>query len=190
MILLATRKIIGRSEIERREDYIKPMKASLGETHPLVELTLDCLEYIPQDRPSAVGILRQLKEIETTFPQNCTNTKLQLMQEIDSKNEENVQIRQDFQRAIDRLQVQIEQKDEAIVQKDTQIAQIQAAKNQLQATVNHLQAEKEPCKKITSLSDEMHLLQIQSSEQRYWVTAARAKVNAVHIGVGISIYIV
>ncbi len=53
-----TQRLVARSEIERREDYIIPMKASLGETHPLVQLTLACLEYVSKDRPSAVVVLK------------------------------------------------------------------------------------------------------------------------------------
>ena len=56
-----TQKIVGRSEIERREYYIQLMQTALVETHILVKLTLDCLEYSPKDRPSAVGVLRQLE---------------------------------------------------------------------------------------------------------------------------------
>ena len=41
-----TRRIVDQSEIERREHYIQAMQAALGETHPLVKLTLDCLEYL------------------------------------------------------------------------------------------------------------------------------------------------
>ncbi len=70
----ATRRLVARSEIERREHYIKPMKAALGETHPLVQLTLACLEYDQEDRPSAVVVLRGLKEVGTTLPQNCLRT--------------------------------------------------------------------------------------------------------------------
>ena len=51
------------------------MKADFGKTHPLVQLTLDCLEYLSEDRPSAMVVLRGLEEVGTTvtpLPQNCT----------------------------------------------------------------------------------------------------------------------
>ena len=85
---LVTRKIVGRSEIERREDYIVPMKVALGETHPLVLLTLNCLQYRPEDRPTALTVLEQLVEVATTLPQNCTLTKLELIQQVESKDNE------------------------------------------------------------------------------------------------------
>ena len=74
-----TRRLVARSEIERREHYIQPMQTALGKTHPLVKLTLVCLEYDPEDRPSAVEVLRQLKEAGRTVPQNCSETKLELI---------------------------------------------------------------------------------------------------------------
>ena len=75
-----TRRVLGRTEIERREHYIQPMQADLGETHPLVKLTLECLEYDPEDRPSAVEVSRRLEVVGRTVPMNCTETKLELIQ--------------------------------------------------------------------------------------------------------------
>ena len=100
----ATRRIVGRSEIERREHYIKPMKAALGETHPLVQLTLTCLEFLPKDRPSAAVVLRGLEEVGTTLPQNCTQTKLELMQQVAVNDEEIQQVAAEKQAQIDQLQ--------------------------------------------------------------------------------------
>ena len=108
----ATRRIVGRSEIEHREDYIIPMKAALGETHPLVQLTLACLEYDQEDRPSAAVVLRGLEEVGTTLPQNCTQTKLELIQQVAVKDEEIQQVAErdahitQLQASIDRLQAE------------------------------------------------------------------------------------
>ena len=49
------------------------MKAALGETHPLVQLILACLEFDQEDRPSAVVVLRGLEEVGIVLPQNCTH---------------------------------------------------------------------------------------------------------------------
>ncbi len=101
----ATRRLVARSEIERREHYIQSMKASLGETHPLVLLTLNCLEYDQEDRPSAVVVLRQLKEVGTTLPQNCIQIKLELIQQAAGKEEE---IHQVAERVSNEKQTQID----------------------------------------------------------------------------------
>ncbi len=154
-----SRKVIGRTEIERREDYIISMKASLGETHPLVKLTLDCLEYDQEDRPSAVSVLRQLEEFGTTLSLKYNQTKLQLIHEIHSKE---VEIQQATERvaaekkaeinAIKRLHLEeIYQRDLGIHQlyseiaqtkrkKEAEVGQLQTSNEQLQATVDRLQA--------------------------------------------------
>ena len=86
-----TRKLVARSEIERREDYIQQMKAVLGETHVLVKLTLDCLEYDHEDRPSAVDVLRELRHLSRTVPQVATKNKLEILLKLFQKEEETEQ---------------------------------------------------------------------------------------------------
>ena len=120
-----TRRLLGRTEVERREVYVQEMKASLGETHLIVKLTLDCLEHFPDDRPSAVDVSRRLEEVGKTVTQSCTETKLELLQ-----------CQVDHQRQLS--------------EKLTLISELQAANNKnearishLQATVNHLRAEKQ-----------------------------------------------
>ena len=98
----ATRKLVARSEIERRENYVKLIKTNLGLTHPLVKLTLDCLEFLSDHRPSAVEVLRQLEDIGRTIPQSCTETKLELIG--DSVRNRELVVRKDEE--IQRLQVE------------------------------------------------------------------------------------
>ena len=138
-----TRRIVGRSEIERREHYIQSMQADLGETHPLVKLTLDCLEYLPEDRPSAVEVLRRLKEVGRTVPRNCTETKLELIQQIVRKDveiddvitrkEEEIrekevliqQIQVEHQRHVTECQAQLREKEEKLSEKEEEVRQNQ-----------------------------------------------------------------
>ena len=110
----AARRVLGRTEIERREDYIIPMTAALGETHPLVQLTLACLEFLPENRPSAAVVLRGLEEVGTTLPQNCTQTKLELIQQVAVKDEEIQQVAAEKQAQIDHLQATIHEKREQV----------------------------------------------------------------------------
>ena len=56
----------GRSEVERRMDYIQPLREQLGEQHPLLQLVCQCLHNTPAQRPSAEELLQQL---EATRPQ-------------------------------------------------------------------------------------------------------------------------
>ena len=52
---------LGRSEVERRRDYIQPLQVQLGEQHPLLQLVCQCLHNTPAQRPSAEELLQQLK---------------------------------------------------------------------------------------------------------------------------------
>ena len=52
--------LVGRSEMERRTDYIQALYKELGEQHPLVQLVCQCLHNIPAQRPSAEDLLEQL----------------------------------------------------------------------------------------------------------------------------------
>ena len=120
----ATRRLVGRTEIERRDVYVQQMKTSLGEAHPLVKLTLDCLEHFAEDRPSAVEVSRRLEEVGRT--QNCTATKLELIQQIQRNQVEH-------RRQISELQAASQ----------SQISRLQANVDHLQADNAHLQAEKQ-----------------------------------------------
>ena len=156
-----TRRIVGRSEIERREHYIQPIQAALGETHPLVKLTLDCLEYDPEDRPSAVEVLRRLDEVGRTVPQNCTETKLELTQQIQQKQVEH-------QRQISELQADN--------------AHLQTNVDRLQATVHHLQTEnQEQQQQIdrlkTESQEQVHGLEELTSLQHQQLEVQRREIE-------------
>ena len=57
-------RVIGRTEVERREVYMKKLENQLLESHPaLVELVTNCLHNSPQTRPSSVQLLETLQPI-------------------------------------------------------------------------------------------------------------------------------
>ena len=55
--------LMGRSEVERRRDYIQPLHVLVGEEHPLVRLVHQCLHNTPARRPSAKKLLQQLEAV-------------------------------------------------------------------------------------------------------------------------------
>ena len=55
--------LLGRSEVERRTDYIQPLREQLGEQHPLLQLVCQCLHNTPAQRPSAEELLQQLEAV-------------------------------------------------------------------------------------------------------------------------------
>ena len=161
-----TRKIIARTEIERREEYIQLMNTALGKTHPLVKLTLDCLEYIPEDRPSAIQILGQLEEFEKTLSQNCSETKLELIQHIamkdavaSRKEEEIQQMRMDHQR-------QLSARDAQLAERDAEIIRLQQAlhieEKEHQQQIRHVQ--KQVCGLKELASHQHPQLEVQHRE--------------------------
>ena len=153
----ATRRLVGRTEIERRDVYVQQMKTSLGEAHPLVKLTLDCLEHFAEDRPSAVEVSRQLEEVGRS--QNCTATKLELIQHIQHNQVEH-------RRQISELQAASQ----------SQISRLQAEKQEQQQQIDSLRTENQElttvyqqqlddkCREIERLSGQLRSLELQPRE--------------------------
>ena len=172
----ATRRLVARSEVERREHYIIPMTAALGETHPLVQLTLACLEYDQEDRPSAVVVLRGLEEVGTTLPQNCTQTKLELIQ----KNEE---IQQVAERVANEKQAQIDANKVTVEGIERELVEMSNAKDthitQLQATIDRLQAEKR--EQVRGLEELTTVQQEQLEVQRREIAHLSSSVRSLQI---------
>ena len=58
-------RVIGRTEVERREVYMKKLENLLLESHPvLVEMVTNCLHNDPQTRPTAEQLLGRLQPIK------------------------------------------------------------------------------------------------------------------------------
>ena len=61
-------RLLARTEVERRDDYIDTLHAQLGEKHPLVQLVKWCLHNIPARRPSADILIQQLEGVQIPDP--------------------------------------------------------------------------------------------------------------------------
>ena len=140
-----TQRIVGLSEIERRHDYIEQMKAALGETHLLVKLTLDCLGYLPKNRPHALEVLRRLEKVGKTVLQSCTETKLELIQQISNLKKEE-KIKQDQTEHLQIVQQLTEKQlanDCLLAEKDKQVEELKEQLTEKQLANDCLLAEKE-----------------------------------------------
>ena len=56
----------ARSEVERREKFIRKVEELLSEDHSLLDLITQCLSNQPTDRPSATELVTRLQEMKTT----------------------------------------------------------------------------------------------------------------------------
>ncbi len=58
-------RVIGRTEVERREVYMKKLEDQLLKSHPiLVEMVTNCLHNTPQTRPTAEQLLETLTPVQ------------------------------------------------------------------------------------------------------------------------------
>ena len=59
-------QVIGRTEVKRREVYIKKLELQFSESHPvLVQLVSHCLHNNPTTRPSSEELLGRLRAVKT-----------------------------------------------------------------------------------------------------------------------------
>ena len=73
------RRIIGRTELERRESYMRMIHRQLREKHPLLQMIEGCLDF-PEDRPSIGEVLRLLEEARAEVRDEQTHmNKLELL---------------------------------------------------------------------------------------------------------------
>ena len=62
-------KLLARSEVERREEYI----LEVGLDHPLMELTKQCLEFNQDNRPEASEIISKIEQKQCLVPPTFKN---------------------------------------------------------------------------------------------------------------------
>ena len=84
------RRLIGRSEVERRGDYIDQLHRQLGERHPMVQLVEQCLDNDPEYRPSSEDVLQRLEGMRSQIRDPYLDlTKVEMMKLLEQKDREN-----------------------------------------------------------------------------------------------------
>ena len=74
------KRIIGRSEVERREKYMRMIYNQLRENHPLLQMIERCLDF-PEDRPSIREVLSLLEQARAEdTDEHMDMNKLELVQ--------------------------------------------------------------------------------------------------------------
>ena len=78
-------QMLGRTEIERRESYMKMIHRHLREKHPLLQMIEGCLDF-PEDRPSIGEVLRLLEEARAEVRDEQTDmNKLELLRALETQ---------------------------------------------------------------------------------------------------------
>ena len=94
--------------MERRTDYIQPLREQLGEEHPLLQLICQCLHNIAAYRLSAEELLQRLGEanpqIEGPFDKQKVKVKMKdlqvgMMDMLEAKDNVIEQLQHDLQQA-------------------------------------------------------------------------------------------
>ncbi len=132
-------------------------------------------------------VLRGLEEVGTTLPQNCTQTKLELIQQVAVKDEEIQQVTErvanEKQAQIDAIKVlhleEIEQRDVGINQLQRENFELSGQNTQLQASIDRLQAEKR--EQVRGLEELTTLQQEQLEVQRREIAHLSSSVRSLQI---------
>ena len=75
------RRMVGRTELERRGVYVQQIQKQLQEGHPLIQLIQCCLNNLPQDRPTVEAVLEFLEQARAEIKDGeCDVNKLTLVQ--------------------------------------------------------------------------------------------------------------
>ena len=93
-------RLVGRSEVERRADYIQLLREQLGEQHLLLQLVCQCLHNTPAQRPSAEKLLQQLEALRSQIKGKFAKLQVAMMSvletEIEEKDSEIERLRRDL----------------------------------------------------------------------------------------------
>ena len=83
------RRRLTRTEVQRRDEYIRQLHQQLGEQHPLVLLVKQCLDDEPLERPSAQELLQQLEGMRVQIEDPYQNlNKLEAVRMLKEKDTE------------------------------------------------------------------------------------------------------
>lgn len=83
------KKIMGRSELERRDEYMQKIYSQLRKNHPLLQIIEKCLDF-PEDRPSICEVLRLLELVKAEErDEQIEMSKLELIQLLKKQQDEN-----------------------------------------------------------------------------------------------------
>ena len=85
------RRLIARTELERREQYVQKIYSQLGKNHPLIQLIEMCLHNFPEDRPDIREVLQLFEQARAEIrDEESDMNKLELVQALHSQTKNQV----------------------------------------------------------------------------------------------------
>lgn len=131
------RRLVARSEVERRVEYFTLLYQQLGTEDPLVQLLEQCLANEAVDRPSAEEAMQQLEQMDIDDPYKVF-TKLDMIKIIGQKEREIRQRDRDIQPQEQQKNIEMQHKD-----KDFQGKDIEPKDTDIQPTDEAVQEDKD-----------------------------------------------
>ena len=100
-------KLVPRTELERRDSYMKQIAQELQEGHLLINMITQCMKNTPRERPSIQQVIQWLEQARADADDGEYDTdKLALIQLLQHKNQQITRLQQESenkQRQIDNL---------------------------------------------------------------------------------------
>ena len=112
-----SRRLIARTEVERRDEVFQKLYKELGEEHELVRLSKLCLSNYPEERPPANQVMDHLARVNP-IGRNWEKTKLELLHDLSTAESERIAKEQDIDVLNKNVDVNEKQFDE--LQKENQ----------------------------------------------------------------------
>ena len=147
------RKMVFRTELERREKYMQTIYGQFRGDHPLVQMIEQCLQSFPQDRPAIHQVVQLLQRAGDEIKDaECCMDRLELVQTVKQlssrvphkdrqagavgKESASAQLVQQLVQQIETQQAEIEQlQKQVLVSRGAQQAQTEHLRKQV--SVNH-----------------------------------------------------
>ena len=135
--------MVGRTELERRGNYMQQIHRLLREGHPLIQMIQHCLKNLPEDRPTIDVVLAfleaEVQDGESDMSKlELVQTLRQKKQLIEKKEGENQSLSQQLagkdqiiQSKVDEIQTLSQQKDQIIRLKDDEIRTLSQQKDEV-----------------------------------------------------------
>ena len=160
--------MIPVSEAERREEFLR----TIGNDHPLMDLTLRCIHNHPKSRAHASEIVERLAEMVLQFPASFAN-RLEMLRRIEAVEEEKRALTEEGER-----------KDRAIQQKENEISlhreEVQAEKEQKIAEIDrqklaHSSEVEQLRLQVRDVNTQRHLIKAENEAE---ITQLKSKAGA------------